>query len=609
MHAYLALVDRKDPATAGKTAHNPEVVRFEQGMRTLVKKMKEPNANVQKIIDEERLSLLSRIQDVFSTRFGIQKLPETFDEQSTRSVQNIVRYLANISLRDAAKETTLSLYLSLLINGQWEAFRRGEDIPLEGYFKSEQQLAAESLMLQRKSANSITPDILGIAPDSLSTFQKILQRDTEIYHLGTTQTIDVKVGTLVRGISELLDSDLYPDPIEKAMLSFMRQRGSAETNKLLAKLFGRLSGKDIKLSDAEERDEKELHVLLENNGLTLSKETIKRVQDKSRAASLAVSIDEFIRGAHVHELLNTLQNTLVPKQDIVSIFNKLGEEFTPTSGAQALSQDVDYLQNLIVKRGAEISEDERVLLKKYLDSITDVMGKLEKIYDDVRERFDKLANGSHLAANELLQKQTAELQKVITSTSLQQEIITVMTGNLNDIVENIRACLSCVTKGQNNDTNLAFGDSIQFLLMSKSKYQKERGSIADEIVYLLPAYRPDGSGEASFVLDQIYGTKSSDMLVGHIQTVFKKFAELKRALPDAQLSVLVTNAAMQSAGISPDTLIARFALVEPKAVIEIVDQVEVTVPQSAMGDRYLEFGSGTPRQSGSRITGGIRISA
>ena len=63
----------------------------------------------------------------------------------------------------------------------------------------------------------------------------------------------------------------------------------------------------------------------------------------------------------------------------------------------------------------------------------------------------------------------------------------------------MRQCLGCLTKECNNDTNLTFGDTGKFYLMSQT--EKQEGSISDEIVLLTPATMEDGTRQMTFMMD------------------------------------------------------------------------------------------------------------
>jgi hypothetical protein len=172
-------------------------------------------------------------------------------------------------------------------------------------------------------------------------------------------------------------------------------------------------------------------------------------------------------------------------------------------------------------------------------------------------------------------------------------------------MENIRECLSCKNQGCNNDTDLSFGDMNKFFLYSQSETQKT-GSIADQIIFVEPVTREDGSKEISFVLDRIYGINTPTILENHINTILKKQKMLKQKFPEAKIGIFVPNIVLSGA-LSPEMLINK--LKENNNIDATLETVDVDIIKSAMSDHYIEFGgNGDARKSGARQVRGIRLS-
>ena len=99
------------------------------------------------------------------------------------------------------------------------------------------------------------------------------------------------------------------------------------------------------------------------------------------------------------------------------------------------------------------------------------------------------------------------------------------------------------------------------------------------------------------------------MLAAHVAAVLKKSRALARAFPAAKLSLFVTDAALASAGATPESL--RRSLEEEgiaSVVIETVSGATVDIPKSAAGDHYLEIGGAdSARASGAHTVSGARI--
>ena len=181
-----------------------------------------------------------------------------------------------------------------------------------------------------------------------------------------------------------------------------------------------------------------------------------------------------------------------------------------------------------------------------------------------------------------------------------------MTKDLNLIIENMRQCLGCMRKEINNDTNLAFGEYNKFFMMNQSG--KEKGSISDEIVFLVPIKKPDGKEEMSFVLDRVYGSKSSDVLIGNISSVYKKYQAIKKEFPNANLSISISREAMSSVGVDSEILKKRLVdIVKNINGSELVEGLNASLFKSKFSDNYVEFGDKGARESGDRTFSALII--
>jgi len=308
---------------------------------------------------------------------------------------------------------------------------------------------------------------------------------------------------------------------------------------------------------------------------------------------------------NVDSVIAKLQSALTPSKEVMDIFNSLGEEFKVTSGAMALTQDLSYLENVIVKDGDKLTSEQKKILDDYLSSIRSQMSVLESVYGRVKEYFEKIKKGAHVTKNEVLRNRLNEVEKILHQSDKAVSVSTWVTSNINLIIENMRQCLGCLNQEINNDTNLTFGDYNKFYVMSRG--EKEKGSIADEIVYFVPVEVSDGEQEMSFVLDQVYGSKSSDVLTAHVKAVAKKYSSLKKAFPKAKISILVTNAALSSTGIDQSQAERRFKSISEDLKVEPVFDASVTVPESALGEHYIEFVPASGRFSGPASVSGLRI--
>jgi hypothetical protein len=268
----------------------------------------------------------------------------------------------------------------------------------------------------------------------------------------------------------------------------------------------------------------------------------------------------------------------------------------------AISRDLEYLENLIVKNEGRLSAEEAGEVKAYIGEIRGKMSEMEKIMEATKEYFNKIKGSAHAGGeiqNRKLRERIAEIEKIINSKGEAAMIISELTNDPNMVIENMRQCLGCLRKEINNDTNLAFGDYNKFFMTSRQ--EKNKGSIADEIIFFLPVKPENGEEKMSFVMDRIYGSKSSDILISHVLTVYKKFQGLKSSFEGAKISLSISAEAMSSAGIDADTLKKRLAEKEPKLKnAEFRENLTANVPVSAFSDNYIEFGQGSARQTGNR---------
>jgi len=182
-----------------------------------------------------------------------------------------------------------------------------------------------------------------------------------------------------------------------------------------------------------------------------------------------------------------------------------------------------------------------------------------------------------------------------------------MTKDPNLIIENMRQCLGCMRKEVNNDTNLAFGDYNKFFMMNQS--EKEKGSISDEIVFFIPVKKPNGEQEMSFVLDKVYGSKSSDILISNIISINKKYQSLKQYAPEAKISISISNEAMSTVGIGADVLRSQLEKIMPDMKFIETEGLIADIPKSALSDNYVEFGKGSARAHGEREFKGAVLSS
>ena len=603
--AQLVIIQNMDKNDNVK--YDPRMlVEVRQSLKDLLEKIKQNPENESAIFNEEKSRLLDIVKNGFKDRFGLIKIPEEFTKEDLRSVQNNVRYMGNIAGRNMEKESILAYYLGLELNKKWSSFRQGETIVPEEYISGKQLNTIKPILEERLKNYEKIAEILGINQEKIAKFQEILQEDVISNMTGNVQTIDVKLGNIKRNIDELIDLDIYNNKHDKDIISFLTKNIGDKKNKLigsvLAKIYKESSGNKVEMNQEEKELQTEMTKIFNVSSWDINQ--VKKIQEEMQPFSLITNMVGKMKEEKVEQNIDELQKRLVPSEKIIQIFNRLGENFKQESGAVALFKDVAYLESLIIKDDEKLTPEEKLEVKLYLDSIKDKMKELENTLDKIKEYFNKIKKSSHLENHDILKNRIADIEKIIYSQNNNEMIVSHMTKDLNLIIENMRQCLGCLRREANNDTNLAFGDYNKFFMFNQA--EKEKGSVSDEIVFFVPIQKPDSSKEMSFVLDNVYGSKSSDILISNILSVFKKYKTIKKEIPEANISISVSNAAMSSVGLSSESLQRRLLkLLEGVRSVEQFENLIAEIPKSVLSDNYVEFADGGARQTGERQFSGL----
>lgn len=562
----------------------------------------------EKPLEAQRAKLIGDISRLFKERFGIIKVPGEFTEENIRSLTNVSVYLANLNDRDVTKETELGYYLSLMLNNKWDDFRRGEIINPREFLDPKRAEAIADILKKRAELSPLTPENLGLQEPDIPEFLRILQEETQNVAVGDIETIDVNLSNVILNLRQLEDLDFYPEPMDKERMKLLLSYGNRKVGSVTSKMYQALQNpsRSIQFSEEELKIREAITRIVQDSGFELAAENIKKhFQEGIRPLSTIANMLQFVNETNAELEIANIRKLLQPSQEIIDIFSRLGEEFKPTSGALALSQDLDYLDNIIVKKEGNLTPAEKTLLVTYVGRIREQITKLQEIFDKIRNKFSSLKQGTIQTNNQLLKDKLDQIDKVMNAPSAQQTIVSTMTNNLNTIIENMKACLSCVTRGANNDTNLTFGDSNKFYLYSQSEGQTGK-SIADEILFLEPITHQDGASEMAFVFDRIYGVQTPTILTNQLETVIKKYRQLKQRFPKVKLSIFVTDSAISTAGLSQDMLTSRIQKIMGNNTHLKEEEIGVDVVESAMSDHYIEFG-GDSRSSGKRNAKGVVI--
>ena len=562
-----------------------ELVTLRNAITVLAAKLELYPEDKQENLAEHKQELLDDLQAKFQTRFGINHIPEEINKESIRTISNCIRYLGNISRRNQKSEALISLYLSLSLNNEWKDFRAGKDIDINKHLipACAQNIAA---MIEKKRENTLPYALVDIAPEEVPEFQRILQSEVSSTMLGNVQTIDYKLLNLKHNIKDLADPDAFPEATDKQLLEICRS-GSKSLNALLAKVYGETVGKTTVYNESEAKLKDQLANIygIKNWDAT----AVKSIQDRVRPMNLIFNLLDKMEKEQLDLRVSELRDSLKPSPAIIDIYNRLEEGFKPESGAYASFRDLEYLEGLAVKAESQLSDQEKKDIESYLAPIREKMAGLERLMTRVKEYFSKLSDVANKSNQPMLKERLKDITTAFADSEGESIVQSYLTNDLNLIIENMRQCLGCLRKEINNDTNLSFGDYNKFFLMSRQG--KDEGSIADQIVFLAPVKNLNtGEQELNFILDRIYGNKTSDLLVAHTLAVHKKYRSLKDKFKNAKLGVIVSNMALFSVGINQDDFIKKLkekAALAAEPVFE--ERLEADIKESAFSDHYVEF--------------------
>ena len=565
-------------------------------------------------IEIVRAQIFKEITDLFQTKFGIKKevISEDFSKRDTRAIEDMTLYLSNMHAASESKTNLVGYYLALQLRqtddaSDWDRLRQGAACSPADYLEDDKASTVIEAQRVSRENSPLTSSNIGVNEERLMDFCAELQADTENIRLGNIQTVDLRLQNLITNIDELKDPDLYPDSIDKAKIAILDKYPVKVIGSVSAKMWQVASGRSLKMNDEESVIADELKDLLSSNGIELTPENIKKyLQDGFTVLKLPFAISDKVIESGASEAIGQLQSSLIPPKDIQDIFDRLGEGFKPQSGVVAISQDIDYLENLIVKREDQLKPDEKKRAIDYLADIREQIASLDQIYANIIASYEKVSKSIHDSSNEnsAVVSKIQEIDRIIHGSGSESVITTVCTKDLLKISENMRACLSMKTGGCNNDTDLTFGEGYKFYLYSHNASDAE-GSISDEIVYFVPSWDDFGERRMSFVMDRIYGQRNRDILMSHVATMLKKAKDLREKFADAKISIIVPYECMGSCGCNMAAMELEELMGDQLPAAVDFAKKNTTIPKSGYGDHYVEFGTG----GGARVPGDRMISS
>lgn len=535
------------------------LVAVRKDLRSLAKDMEKtrglPVVDGEDPIKKHEEKLKEDIISIFRERFAIIKIPENFGESETRAVKNISLWLANMN-RDhhfEQADALLGFYLALMINGKWDEFKRGEPVDPKEYLQPKEAEVVEELIEKEKEYEVVTAKNLGAEEKDMPALLEAYEREESVLAVEDVETIDVKMFNISRNIHDMEDPDLYDDPADKMRISLLSKHGNKVLGSAAAKYFQRLRNpkKELEVSAEESLAQRDIESALASMGRDLTPENIKLVfQDGMKSLAVVSSVLSLIRNEGLDEATEELRASLRPSEEIVTIFQKIKEGFEPNSGARALSEDIDYLSNILVKRESMLTPEELALAKEYVRKAGECLNKLYPKYDLIKEKFANLSRSKGadaLSKNPKLAAKLKEVGAVVTRQDSREPIVTTATSDLNEVIENIRECLSCRTTQVNNDSNLSFGSKNKFFVLTRGA-DRAAGSVSDEIVYLEKTVGADGSESVALVMDTIYGRRAPSIFLNHVAVLGKKIREMKKVAPGAEIGLYITNEAKFTGG-------------------------------------------------------------
>jgi len=120
---------------------------------------------------------------------------------------------------------------------------------------------------------------------------------------------------------------------------------------------------------------------------------------------------------------------------------------TNHSSAQASIEYIQYLRIVLNENQSDISQEQYQKITAYLDDIERVLQELYQTKDQAMNVFLELSIKVENTNNESLKARIKEIDPQFTDKNDRQTtIISELTSDLDVVIKNIRACLSCKEK-------------------------------------------------------------------------------------------------------------------------------------------------------------------
>lgn len=502
------------------------------------------------IFEKQKSTLKEQIKNKFQAKFWIIKVPEKIEEKEIETIKNLSLYLWNIADKNEEKEQIIWLILWLKLNNEWNNWREWKEIDLKSIFESWKIELYENLAKEMKEKSFLK--------DWGEIDKQKLQSINMSYIIWDVETIDLKLWNIAWNIEWLKDLDTYEDKKTKKLIqayNFIKENNlEVNISAVLWKLF--------QWKELTEQEKQVEEIIWEN----LQKEEILELQKKNIWTKVITFLNN-IEWVNIVEEIKELNKLKIPNQEIIDIFKKLWEEFSSDSWVIPIQSDINHLSEILSKGEKKLEKEEYMKAWDYLKKVNDKVTQLYALESKIKWNFDKFFfqiedKNSQLwiLANNLNNIINKDLWK------WQKEIQTIFTNDIEDVIRNIRACLSCQTNWCNNDTNLSYLVDNKFFVYSKEHWWNR--SIADQIVYLTKSNDEDW---LFFLLDIVYWERVPDVLVWHIHNVMEKV----RKLDKKEVSIFIPKSTMASCHLDLEHLKSK--LKQENEKFEIIEKTKTNI--------------------------------
>ena len=551
-----------------------QLILMHERIKMLLDKLNnDTNIDVNSLLLEEKNILVENIKQLFKEKFWIKKIPTEFSNKNIESIRWHSIYLSNMHERDEEKTAVLWYFLALKLDGKRSEFRTWKDFDPSEYMYDSKVYILREYLSNRSERNSV------YKLENIEENDKIVLQENESNTIiWNTNWITDRLKTIEGNIKTLLDDDIYSE-----RQRIIKKYIDKNLWKLLAKQFQILSGKAIPLSDEENKILSDLSNELWDNLTDIN--NIQKLQNECKSISAILNFINKILNENLPKEIQDFENLCKPSNEHLELLKKIWINLEDDLIVSSNSY-LTYIESGIKKWENKLTQEEFNSLNEYIikvnKELTDLYGikdKLTVLYEDFKDKIiDKYFDNT-----ELKERFESMSPYFFTKADVEKEnIVSLMTNDLDIVIKNIRQCLWCKNKWCNNDTDLSFGCDDRFFITTS--HREWDWSFADELVTLLP--RSPKKEWFTFVMDKIYGNNwSTDILLNNIYVILKKIDKLSPNLKK-QLSIFVPD------GIElrlDKEWVEKIKKQYNWAIIEKSD-ITVTVEEQPITDSYHEFG-------------------